>query len=122
MDNQTILDENELKEMNECANLCIKAMVQKTKPLTKKSVQRSIDLDDVASPSVVAYEVADPTVTYKDQDKARSRKRTRYLNTHWVNPLARKRLKSSALDKPSTEGEVTDVEFTTFLKTKQPTW
>ena len=94
-------------------------MVQKTKPLTKNSVQQSIDLDDVASSSVVAYEAADP---YKDQDKARGRKRTRYLNTHWVNPLARKRLKSSALDKPSTEGEVTDVEFTAFLKTKQPTW
>ena len=122
MDSQSILDENDLKEMDECVNNCIKEMVEKTKPLTKNSVQQSINLDDIASPSLVAYEVANPNVTYKDRDKARSRKRTRFLCKEWVNPLARKRLKSSALDKPSTEGEVTDVEFTAFLKTKQPTW
>ena len=99
-------------------NLCIEEIVQQTKPLTKKSIH----LDDVASPSVVAYDVADPRVTYKDHDKARARKRSRYLNMHWVNPLASKRLKPSSSDKPSTQGDITDVEFTAFLKTKQPTW
>ncbi|KAI9169836.1 hypothetical protein LWI28_018351 [Acer negundo] len=77
IDNQTILDENELKEINKCVDLCIEDMVQNTKPLTKKFVKWSIDLDDVASPSVVTYDVADPSVTYKDQDKARVRKRIR---------------------------------------------
>ncbi|KAI9164823.1 hypothetical protein LWI28_002726 [Acer negundo] len=57
VDNQTILDENESKEINECAELFIEDMVQKTKPLTKKSIQQSIDLDDVTSPSVVAYDM-----------------------------------------------------------------
>ncbi|KAK0574636.1 hypothetical protein LWI29_026526 [Acer saccharum] len=122
VDKQTILNETELKEINKCVDLCIEEIGQQSKPLTKKSVQRSIHLDDVASPSVVAYDVADPRVTYKDQDKARARKRLRYLNLHWVNPLASKRLKSSASDKPSTQGDITDVEFTAFLKTKQPTW
>ncbi|KAI9178427.1 hypothetical protein LWI28_026371 [Acer negundo] len=77
VDNQTILDKNELKKINKCDDLCIEDIVQKTKPLTKKSVERSIDLDDIASPSVVAYDVADPSVTYKDQDKVRARKRIR---------------------------------------------
>ncbi|KAI9194553.1 hypothetical protein LWI28_007050 [Acer negundo] len=39
VDNQTILDENELKEINKCVDLCIEDMVQNTKPLTKKSVK-----------------------------------------------------------------------------------
>ncbi|KAK0587931.1 hypothetical protein LWI29_031405 [Acer saccharum] len=35
VDNQTILDENELKEINDCVQLCIEEMVQKEKPSTK---------------------------------------------------------------------------------------
>ncbi|KAI9161454.1 hypothetical protein LWI28_017617 [Acer negundo] len=64
VDNQSILDEKELKEINNSIQLCIEDMVQKTKLLTKKYVQQSINLDDVASPSVVAYDVADPN--FKD--------------------------------------------------------
>ncbi|TXG69812.1 hypothetical protein EZV62_004747 [Acer yangbiense] len=90
VDNRTILDENELKEINN------------------------------SSPSVVAYDVADPNVMYKDHDKSRARKRTRFLNNHWINPLA-KRLKSNVSDKPSTQDEITNVEFAAFMKTKQPT-
>ena len=121
MDNRTILDENELKEINNCVEFCIQEIVQKVKPSTKKSVQQSIVLDDLASPSVVAYDVADPSVMYKDHDKSRARKRTRFLNNHWINPLA-KRLKSNVSDKPSTQDEITNVEFAAFMKTKQPTW
>ena len=121
MDNRTILDENELKEINNCVEFCIQEIVQKVKPSTKKSVQQSIVLDDLAYPSVVAYDVADPSVMYKDHDKARARKRTRFLNNHWMNPLA-KRLKSNDSDKPSIQDEITNVEFVAFMKTKQPTW
>ncbi|TXG63959.1 hypothetical protein EZV62_010953 [Acer yangbiense] len=56
----------------------------------------------------------------EDHDKARARKRTRFLNNHWINPLA-KRLKSSHSDKPSPQDEITNVEFAVFMKTKQPT-
>ena len=121
MDNRTILDENELKEINNCVEFCIQEIVQEEKPSTKKSVQQSIVLDDLASPSVVAYDAADPNVMYKDHDKSRARKRTRFLNNHWINPLA-KRLKSNVSDKPSTQDEITNVEFAAFMKTKQPTW
>ncbi|TXG73376.1 hypothetical protein EZV62_001955 [Acer yangbiense] len=121
VDNRTILDENELKEINNCVEFCIQEIVQEEKPSTKKSVQQSIVLDDLASPSVVAYDVADPNVMYKDHDKSRARKRTRFLNNHWINPLA-KRLKSNVSDKPSTQDEITNVEFAAFMKTKQPTW
>ncbi|TXG69542.1 hypothetical protein EZV62_004477 [Acer yangbiense] len=121
VDNRTILDENELKEINNCVEFCIQEIVQEEKPSTKKSVQQSIVLDDLASPSVVAYDVADPNVMYKDHDKSRARKRTRFLNNHWINPLA-KRLKSNISDKPSTQDEITNVEFAAFIKTKQPTW
>ncbi|KAK0605774.1 hypothetical protein LWI29_030580 [Acer saccharum] len=121
VDNRTILEENELKEINNCVEFCIQEIVQEEKPSTKKSVQQSIVLDDLASPSVVAYDVADPNVMYKDHDKSRARKRTRFLNNHWINPLA-KRLKSNVSDKPSTQDEITNVEFVAFMKTKQPTW
>ncbi|KAK0605320.1 hypothetical protein LWI29_025455 [Acer saccharum] len=121
VDNRTILDENELKEINNCVEFCIQEIVQEEKPSTKKSVQQSIVLDDLASPSVVAYDVADPNVMYKDHDKSRARKRTRFLNNHWIYPLA-KRLKSNVSDKPSTQDEITNVEFAAFMKTKQPTW
>ncbi|KAK0595581.1 hypothetical protein LWI29_008050 [Acer saccharum] len=121
VDNRTILDENELKEINNCVEFCIEEIVQEEKPSTKKSVQQSIVLDDLASPSVVAYDVADPNVMYKDHDKSRARKRTRFLNNQWINPLA-KRLKSNVSDKPSTQDEITNVEFAAFMKTKQPTW
>ncbi|TXG72871.1 hypothetical protein EZV62_001450 [Acer yangbiense] len=120
VDNRTILDENELKEINNCVEFCIQEIVQEVKPSTKKSVQQSIVLDDLASPSVVAYDVADSSVMYKDHDKSRARKRTRFLNNHWINPLA-KRLKSNVSDKPSTQDEITNVEFAAFMKTKQPT-
>ncbi|TXG60412.1 hypothetical protein EZV62_014985 [Acer yangbiense] len=120
VDNRTILDENELKEINNCVEFCIQEIVQEEKPSTKKSVQQSIVLDDLASPSVVAYDVADPNVMYKNHDKSRARKRTRFLNNHWINPLA-KRLKSNVSDKPSTQDEITTVEFVAFMKTKQPT-
>ncbi|TXG72913.1 hypothetical protein EZV62_001492 [Acer yangbiense] len=120
VDNRAILDENELKEINNCVEFCIQEIVQEEKPSTKKSVQQSIVLDDLASPSVVAYDVADPNVMYKDHDKSRARKRTRFLNNHWINPLA-KRLKSNVSDKPSTQYEITNVEFAAFMKTKQPT-
>ncbi|TXG48754.1 hypothetical protein EZV62_024629 [Acer yangbiense] len=108
VDNRTILDENELKEINNCVEFCIQEIIQEEKPSTKKS------------PSVVAYDVADPNVMYKDHDKSRARKRTRFLNNHWINPLA-KRLKSNVSDKPSTQDEITNVEFAAFMKTKQPT-
>ncbi|KAI9160947.1 hypothetical protein LWI28_012998 [Acer negundo] len=65
-DNQTILDENELKEISKCVDLCIEDMVQNTKQMTKKTVEWSIDLDDVTSPSVVAYDVADPSEPKKE--------------------------------------------------------
>ncbi|TXG72861.1 hypothetical protein EZV62_001440 [Acer yangbiense] len=42
VDNQTILDENELKEINDCVQLCIEEMVQKPKPSIKKYIQQSI--------------------------------------------------------------------------------
>ncbi|TXG65397.1 hypothetical protein EZV62_006672 [Acer yangbiense] len=121
VDNRTILDENELKEINNCVEFCIQEIVQKVKPSTKKYVQQSIVLNDLASPSVVAYDVANPSVMYKDHDKSRARKRTRFLNNHWINPLV-KRLKSNVSDKPSTQDEITNVEFEAFMKTKQPTW
>ncbi|KAK1555105.1 hypothetical protein Q3G72_021969 [Acer saccharum] len=57
---------------------------------------------------------------YKDHEKSRARKRIRFLNNHWINPLA-KRLKSNVSDKPSTQDEITNVEFAAFMKTKQPT-
>ncbi|KAK0593170.1 hypothetical protein LWI29_032218 [Acer saccharum] len=67
-------DSKMVEEINDCVQLCIEEMVQKAKPLTKKSVQQSIVLDDLPSPSVVAYDVADLSVIYKDHDKARARK------------------------------------------------
>ncbi|TXG69357.1 hypothetical protein EZV62_004292 [Acer yangbiense] len=42
VDNRTILDENELKEINSCVELCIQEIVQNVKPSTKKSVKQPI--------------------------------------------------------------------------------
>ncbi|KAI9181988.1 hypothetical protein LWI28_020803 [Acer negundo] len=50
VDNQSILDEKQLKEINDYVQLCIEEMVHKPKPSTKKSVQQSINLDDLPFP------------------------------------------------------------------------
>ncbi|KAK3230052.1 hypothetical protein Dsin_001933 [Dipteronia sinensis] len=139
VDNQTILDENEMKEINDCVQLCIEEkLVQKVEPLKKisnvhvKSVQRSIDVDDYPSPTlsvvvpnpspgVVAYDVPHPNVIYKDHDLKRARKRSRFINSPWTDPLARKKRKSNDSNKPSTQDEINNVEFTAFLKSKEPT-
>ncbi|KAK3225643.1 hypothetical protein Dsin_005505 [Dipteronia sinensis] len=110
VDNQTILDENEMKEINDCVQLCIEEkLVQKVEPLKKisnvhvKSVQRSIDVDDYPSPtlsvvvpnpspSVVAYDVPHPNVIYKDYDLKRARKRSS-LYTGQIKFMERKEFK-----------------------------
>ncbi|KAK3204602.1 hypothetical protein Dsin_018648 [Dipteronia sinensis] len=99
VDNQTILDENEMKEINDCVQLCIdEKLVQKVEPLKKisnvhvKSVQRSIDVDDYPSPtlsvvvlnpspSVVAYDVPHPNL-YTEQIKFMERKEFKELVNH----------------------------------------
>ncbi|KAK4849122.1 hypothetical protein QYF36_021095 [Acer negundo] len=61
--------------------------------------------------SVVALIEADPIVEYKDVDKQRARKWSRYLEIPYTNPMPMKTKKSK-----SNEEDIDIVEFTSFLK------
>ena len=88
-----------------------------------KLVKQPQSVDEFASPaanvvvpnpnsSVVALEGPHPNVLYKDIDKVRARKRSRYMRTPWTNPMPkRKKRKPVALDEFSN-----NVEFMAFMK------
>jgi hypothetical protein len=61
--------------------------------------------------SVVALTKADPNVEYRDVDKQRGRKRSRYLDDPYTDPMPKKTKKSKA-----NEEDIDLVEFTSFLK------
>ena len=61
--------------------------------------------------SVVALTGADPNVEYRDVDKQRARKRSRYLDDPYTDPMPKKTKKSNA-----NEEDIDLVEFTSFLK------
>ncbi|KAK1560585.1 hypothetical protein Q3G72_028388 [Acer saccharum] len=61
--------------------------------------------------SVVALDGADPDVEYKDINKQRGRKRSRWLENPWTDPMPKKKRKPW-----SNEEEINLVEFTSFLK------
>ena len=60
---------------------------------------------------MVALTEADPHVEYRDLDKQRGRKRLRYLESLYTDPMPNKTKKSK-----SNEQDVDLVEFTSFLK------
>jgi hypothetical protein len=69
---------------------------------------------EVPNPNLSVVEVygPQPDVSYKDIDKVRARKRSRYLRTAWNNPMPmRKKRKPVTLDEFSN-----NVEFTAFMK------
>ncbi|KAK0575380.1 hypothetical protein LWI29_038117 [Acer saccharum] len=87
-----------------------------------KVVGSILDLEELTSPdvcfigetlpsSVVALTKADPHVEYRDLDKQRGRKRLRYLESLYTDPMPNKTKKSK-----SNEQDVDLVEFTSFLK------
>ncbi|KAK3230108.1 hypothetical protein Dsin_001989 [Dipteronia sinensis] len=61
--------------------------------------------------SVVALDGADPDVEYRDIDKQRGRKRSRWLESPWTDPTPKKKRKPQ-----SNEEEINLVAFTSFLK------
>ena len=61
--------------------------------------------------SVVALTRPDPNVEYQDIDKQRARKRSRYLDDPYTDPMPKKTKKSKA-----NEEDIDLVEFTSFLK------
>ncbi|KAK3193659.1 hypothetical protein Dsin_024969 [Dipteronia sinensis] len=61
--------------------------------------------------SVVALDGADPDVEYRDIDKQRGRKGSRWLESQWTDPMPKKKRKPQ-----SNEEEINLVEFTSFLK------
>ena len=61
--------------------------------------------------SVVALTRADPNVEYRDLDKQRARKWSKYLDDPYTDPMPKKTKKSK-----SNEEDIDLVEFTSFLK------
>ncbi|KAK2637206.1 hypothetical protein Ddye_031998 [Dipteronia dyeriana] len=98
-------------EMDEI-NHSVLLATQQHVPLSKVQVQvqvQGIVVDDYPSPavnmlvpnsdqSVIALDKADPYVEYKDQDKIRVRKRSRFLWSPWTDPMPKKRKKKSSVD------------------------
>ncbi|KAK2661642.1 hypothetical protein Ddye_000216 [Dipteronia dyeriana] len=120
-------------EMDEINHYVLLATQQHV-PLSKVQVQvQGIVVDDYPSPavnmlvpnsdqSVIALDKADPNVEYKDQDKIRVRKRSRFLGSPWTDPMPKKRKKkSSEPEELSTQAESNYNEFTSFLSSKDPT-
>ncbi|KAK2657369.1 hypothetical protein Ddye_010421 [Dipteronia dyeriana] len=122
-------------EMDEI-NHSILLATQQHVPLSKVQVQvqvQGIVVDDYPSPavnmlvpnsdqSVIALDKADPNVEYKDQDKIRVRKWSRFLGSPWTDPMPKKRKKkSSKSEELSTQTESNYNEFTSFLASKDPT-
>ena len=61
--------------------------------------------------SVVKLTEADSNIEYKDFNKQGARKRSRYLNNSYTDPIPEKTKKSK-----SNEEDIDLVEFTSFLK------
>ena len=84
-------------------------------------VNQPIDVDDFPTPkvnmvreiptslpSVICDEFPDPKVVYKNEDKQRARRRSRFLLTPYTDPRPKKK-----------KGETQDsIEFKAFLKSK----
>ncbi|KAK3221892.1 hypothetical protein Dsin_008917 [Dipteronia sinensis] len=84
--------------------------------------QSILNLDEYPSPSmcfiaqnipnsVVALDGADPDFEYRDIDKQRGRKRSRWLESPWTDPMPKKKRKPQ-----SNVEKINLVEFTSFLK------
>ena len=87
-----------------------------------------LDLEDYPSPSVsfigqylpgsvVELTEADPNVQYKDFEKQRARKCSRYLVDPYTDPMPKKTKKSHHILE-----DVDSVEFNAFLKRDDPVW
>ena len=87
-----------------------------------------LDLEEYPSPSVfcIAQNVpgsvvelteANPNVQYKDVDKLRARKRARWLERTYINPMPKKTKKTNP-----NEEDIDLVEFTAFLKSDDQVW
>ena len=88
---------------------------------TADDVNQPIDVDDFPTPkvnmvreiptilpSVICDEFPDPNVVYKNVDKQRARRRSRFLLTQYTDPRPKKK-----------KGETQDsIEFKAFLKSK----
>ena len=74
-------------------------------PTPKVNVVRDIP---TSLPSVICHEFPDPNVVYKNMDKQRGRRRSRFLLTPYTDPRPKKK-----------KGESQDsIEFRAFLKSK----
>ena len=78
-------------------------------PTPKVNMVREIP---TSLPSVICDEFLDPNVVYKNVDKQRGRRRSRFLLTPYTDPMLKKK-----------KGETHDsIDFKAFLKSKDEVW